>query len=429
LAGLVFSAIATGGFISESLPGLQISRLDPLPKPPKLEESQVQLLLSRRCRMPAATWMGKTQVPRITHGPRHDNTVADPVPLAYQPAFGMDHSILPKHVARVWPVQRWRNFTVLAGVSGGPDSICLLRVMHRLWEQSSGRGQLVAVHVNHQARGQASEDDARMVRQLGERLQIPVVVRRLPPPPDTWSGNGPESWLREERYGVFEQVARQTGARFLLTGHHRDDQAETVLFRILRGTGMQGLCGIPFARTINESLTVVRPLLQVPRREILDYLQAIGQPFREDASNRNEQYTRNRLRHEVLPALQSCFDNEIEQSLVNLAELAGRQARLLQHLAEPLYQRHFQLCHRLIRIDWPGLQPSPPELVLIALRRAWREAGFPERDMNAAGWQALTQLCICPPEQAATRMFPGGIRVSRSGSQLVLQPGDRVSGD
>src|SRR5262249_25956730 len=112
-----------------------------------------------------------------------------------------------------------------------------------------------------------------------------------------------ESVAREARYGWLAEVAREAGAGWVATGHTADDQAETVLHRLRRGTGLRGLCGIPVRRPLAPGIEVVRPLLRVTRAQVLNYLRALGQDFREDRSNSDPRFTRNRIRHELLPLL------------------------------------------------------------------------------------------------------------------------------
>ena len=185
-------------------------------------------------------------------------------------------------------------------VSGGPDSVALLSILHQLapaWNFS-----LTVVHCNYGLRGAESDGDASFVAALCRRLELPCHIRRLTV---DRSGTGESSSLqaraRESRYRLFRDVVAELGADRVALGHTADDQAETVLLRMLRGAGLRGLAGMPHIR---ESL-FVRPLLSRSRQEILVYLQAVGLSYRTDSSNAKSIYLRNRVRHELLPVMQS----------------------------------------------------------------------------------------------------------------------------
>ena len=201
----------------------------------------------------------------------------------------------------------------LVAVSGGPDSVALLRAM-----REGCPVPFTAVHVNHELRGEESDGDEAFVRDLCERLGVPFRAKRLPVPP----GESIESTARDLRYGWFREVATETASAWVATGHTRDDHAETILFRIIRGTGIAGLAGIPSPGTVVPGLSVIRPLLNVRRTDIVAYLTEIGQPFRIDSSNADTQFTRNRIRHDVMPLLES-INPHLVASLARLADQAA----------------------------------------------------------------------------------------------------------
>ena len=301
---------------------------------------------------------------------------------------------LTEIVEKCWPPEKWLDFTVLIGVSGGADSVCLLRVVDQIRKRVEGTGQVIVAHVNHSLREQASDEDARFVEQLCNSLGIPIEVETLSAI-DRNPGNrgtGLEAALRSQRYQVFERIAANKGARYILTAHTFDDQVETVLFRILRGTGIKGLAGIPQIRRINESLSVVRPFLGIRKTEIHAYLSRIGQSFREDESNQLEQFTRNQLRNTILPAARRCFGNDIDQSLENLSHQARDLSLLLDRLAEPVLEKHFVTSPGVIRISPIGLADHDVEILKVAIRVAWSNAGFPSRDMTMEKWRGLADF-------------------------------------
>jgi tRNA(Ile)-lysidine synthase len=193
---------------------------------------------------------------------------------------------------------------VLAAVSGGPDSVVLA---HWLSVQAHRKGLAVALlHVNHGLRGKAAERDAEFVRRLGARLGMRVTVIRADVKGRARkSGRGLEEAGRKERYRAL--IARARRGRFdaVATGHQLDDQAETVLLHLLRGTSLEGLGGIPPKRPLAPGVELIRPLLPLTRAEIMAYLEVHALDWREDRTNRDPKFTRSWMRRDVLPLLEA----------------------------------------------------------------------------------------------------------------------------
>ena len=190
--------------------------------------------------------------------------------------------------------------TVLLAVSGGVDSMVMLHLFSKLCEQMKLR--LSVIHVNHQLRGEESMGDEKFVMEMSEFYHIPFSYERV----DVMSyahklGLSKQLAARMLRYECFEQVRGKINADAVATAHHADDNAETVLLNIIRGTGIHGLAGIPLKR---EQGCIIRPLLFATRKEIEAYAEEQGVKYRNDSSNNSVVYRRNELRHNVLPALQ-----------------------------------------------------------------------------------------------------------------------------
>jgi len=192
---------------------------------------------------------------------------------------------------------------VLAAVSGGPDSVCLA---HWLSVQARKKGLTVTlVHVHHGLRGRAADADARFVEKLGATLGLPVAVVRAPVRALAAArGLGLEEAGRKARYRALGEKARRGRFTAVATGHQLDDQAETVLLHLLRGTSLEGLGGIPARRPLRPGVELIRPLLPLTRDEVRLYLANHGLASREDASNADPRFTRNWVRREVLPLLE-----------------------------------------------------------------------------------------------------------------------------
>ena len=192
---------------------------------------------------------------------------------------------------------------VVAGVSGGADSVCLLRVLERL--RTSMGFTLSAVHVEHGIRGRESRQDAEFVQELCERLQVPLRTFPVDAPARAQERHQSlEEAARELRYECFYQACRELKATRLAVAHHGDDCAETMLFHLSRGTGIRGLCGIvPVRRIEEQNVDLIRPLLCLTRDEIEGFLQEEGQEYRTDSTNADQNMSRNRIRSQVLPQL------------------------------------------------------------------------------------------------------------------------------
>lgn len=196
-----------------------------------------------------------------------------------------------------------RGDRVLAAVSGGPDSVCLA---HFLCAMRRRKGIKVALlHVHHGLRGGEADQDAAFVRKLGERLDAPAHTVAVPVKTLARErGGGIEDAARKLRYRALDQQARRLRCNKVATGHHLDDQAETVLLNLLRGTRLAALGGIPPRRKLSRRVELIRPLLSISRAEVMAYLKVHGLEHRRDSSNRDPRFTRNWLRLRVLPLLE-----------------------------------------------------------------------------------------------------------------------------
>jgi tRNA(Ile)-lysidine synthase len=225
-----------------------------------------------------------------------------------------------------------RGSRVITAVSGGPDSVCLLHVLAELAPQMGL--QVEVAHLNHQLRGAESDADELFVKQLAAERGLRFHVARSNVA--AIDGNL-EQAARRARLEFFQSlvrgddVVRTTPVR-IATGHTRDDQAETVMLRILRGSGLSGLAGI---HPVTET-QLIRPLLDISRAEIVDHLRARGIAWREDSSNRNLQFARNRMRHELLPQLKTEWNPQLAEALAQLADLSWEEERWWHSPASPL---------------------------------------------------------------------------------------------
>ncbi|MFB3915961.1 MAG: tRNA lysidine(34) synthetase TilS [Terriglobales bacterium] len=218
-------------------------------------------------------------------------------------------------------------------VSGGADSVALLRLLLKLRDELGL--VLSLVHFNHRIRGAEADADEHFVAALADRYQLFLHRGSGDAPAYAKSRNlSLETAARELRYAYFSQVLGSGAASKIATGHTLDDQAETVLLRLIRGAGTRGLAGIyPKLTAASHKAAIVRPLLAICRSELEQYLRSLGQDWREDASNRDLRHARNRVRHRLLPLLETEFNPAIRQVLGDLAEIArGEEGYWQEHL-------------------------------------------------------------------------------------------------
>jgi tRNA(Ile)-lysidine synthase len=261
---------------------------------------------------------------------------------------------------------------LLLGLSGGPDSLALLHVLHGI--AHSWKLHLRAVHVNHQLRGKESEEDERFVREMCRDWGIRLSCRRIEPLKVKFTyGGSLEAISRAERYRVFSEVASETRTRILVLGHHKNDLAETVLMRLIRGAGSSGLSGFA-PKTYFGKIIVVRPFCEISRKEILSYLKARGARWRVDSSNADRRFLRNKIRLQLLPYLERHFNPAIADALARSARLLQEDDATLTAQTERLYaaiaKEQSQDC---VRMPLRRLKALSPEMLNRVLHYALRK--------------------------------------------------------
>ncbi|MDK1031379.1 MAG: tRNA lysidine(34) synthetase TilS [Planctomycetia bacterium] len=229
-----------------------------------------------------------------------------------------------------------RRECVLVGVSGGADSIALLLAL--LEVSGSLRLDVHVGHLHHGIRGRTADRDEKFVREISGSLGLPFHRGRADVPRAARRRKiGIEEAGRDLRYAFFLRTARRIGATRVALAHQADDQVETVLGNILRGTGMKGLCGMPYSRPLDAdgNILIVRPLLDVTRKEVLRFLRIRRQGFVTDPTNCDNRYRRNRMRNELLPALRRRFNPQVDSAVLRLAG----QAQAVQEVLDEALQK------------------------------------------------------------------------------------------
>ena len=265
---------------------------------------------------------------------------------------------------------------IAVGVSGGADSVALLRFLAALRPQFGW--DLVVCHIHHGLRGAEADRDECFVRALAEQLGLPCAVSRIDAAALALRDHiSVEEAGRMARYAFFAQTAGEGGR--IATAHTLDDSIETVLMNLVRGTGLRGLCGIPRIRG-----NIVRPLLDCTRAEVEDYLGALGQPYCTDSTNLTDDYTRNRIRHDILPRLCALNPNFPGAMARMLPRLAAQQA-LTDCLAAQSAQQLHAACGGLSR---QGLSALPEPVCDRLLLRLLEQNRLP---VSAAAVERMTE--------------------------------------
>lgn len=300
---------------------------------------------------------------------------------------------------------------VVVALSGGPDSTALLRLLHELAPDLDL--QIEVAHFDHRVRS-GSENDADRARSMAADLGVPFHEGRPEEPPRVAQAS-----LRDARYRWLNEVVISRAADRLAVGHHAGDQAETVLFRLMRGTDLRGLAGIPACRD-----SIVRPLLPFVRADLDAYLEALGVSPLVDPSNWDRRWARVRLRLEVIPALERRAPGTV-RLLVALAESAARALELTDRAAAYLLAEAEVGPSREARreLSRAGLLHGGPELLAIALRQVARDLGVA---LTAGGTRAAAEF-ISEGRSGGRVMIGGGLEISREYDRIAIGPHTRPS--
>lgn len=329
-----------------------------------------------------------------------------------------------------------RGSHVLCAVSGGADSICLLHALYHLREQLPFT--LSAAHFDHQLRGEESRRDARFVEQFVALCCGPqrVTDGSLLPPVHLYTGQGDvaaqaklwgmglEEAAREMRYSFLQEAAQQAGADLIATAHTANDNAETILFHLARGSGLRGLGGIAPRRD-----NLIRPLLTTTRREVEDYLFHYALPHMEDSSNQDDNYTRNRIRHQVIPVLEDISPGFLSRMTQTAALLRSDEAFLIDQAQE--LASHARTEEDGLSIQAALLAQAPVPIAFRAIRCLLGKLWDGDQNCGSTHLTAIWNLCReddpsaqvhLPHSCTARRCYDRLLLVSRLGP-IPLEPG------
>jgi tRNA(Ile)-lysidine synthase len=324
---------------------------------------------------------------------------------------------------------------LVVGVSGGADSVCLLHVLAK-WQKELGI-KLHVAHLNHQLRRMESEADAKYVANLAGSLGIPITIDRQDVAAYRIKRKcSIEEAARELRYAFLAKVAKEVGANRIAIGHTKDDQVETILMHILRGTGITGLRGLApcspivhdrqgmsspasplSSRAKRSNLLVIRPLLDITREETMSYCQEQRLDPRIDSSNLSLSFFRNRLRLQLLPLLRQ-YNPSVEQALLRLADIAKEDSAFLEQQASGLWDEVARPENNGVHLDKKHIANLPIALQRQLLRSAVAKLAGDVRDIEASHIEAIRSLLNKPVGKRIS--LPHGLICHGEYDELVI---------
>lgn len=305
---------------------------------------------------------------------------------------------------------------VVVAVSGGPDSVALLRGLAAVAGKETS---LAVAHLNHQIRAQDADRDERFVADLARDLGLRLNAGRIDVEAEAnRRAQSLETTARDLRYQFLRETAEALQARFVALGHTADDQAETILHRVVRGTGLRGLAGMPARRKLGRNCELIRPLLNLARRDVLDYLSRIGQPYCHDATNDSSSHTRNRLRNELLPRLEREYNPRTREALLRLGQLADEAQQVIDASVRERLERadliQWESGCSLLAEPLVGAETHVLRTVFV---RLWQKMGWGLREL---GFEALDRVASVLQNGITATTLPGNIDVRRRGRRIEL---------
>ncbi len=310
------------------------------------------------------------------------------------------------------PYVKWpsRSQRYLVGVSGGRDSVCLLDSLVR-----AGFKKLIVCHLNHGLRGRTSGVDERFVERLAKSHDLEFRTKKVDTRKYAKENKlSIEAAGREMRLAFFDEVAKEKRCRRLLLGHHADDQVETLLMNLARGSGLAGLGGMRWESKLGK-FTVIRPLLNVWRSTIDKYIDEFDLKFREDKSNAGRKHVRNRVRHDLIPMLPEIFGRDPREALLRAAELCRDDFDYLNKIAHDVYKR---VRTRSGGLSVARLNETDSDTMKLRVIHLWlRESGIRNIERHHVGG-----VCIIsnPKSLCAKINLPGNWHARRRAGTVFL---------
>ncbi|WGV26870.1 tRNA lysidine(34) synthetase TilS [Halotia branconii] len=289
------------------------------------------------------------------------------------------------------------NQRLLVAVSGGQDSLCLIKLLLDL--QAKWGWNLGIAHCDHRWRFD-SEANANHVKNLAQNWGISFYLETANEPLNS------EAKARNWRYQTLSAIAQTHNYQYIITGHTASDRAETLLYNLMRGTGADGLQALTWQRQLETGMMLVRPLLEVTRKQTQQFCQEFNLPIWEDSTNQDVKYARNRIRQELIPYLQANFNPNVESALAQTAELLQAEVEYLEQAAQQLREAATEQGENdFMRLNRRILQTAPLALQRRTMRQVLQQI-LPDAP-NFEHIEKLTALIVAP-NRSQTDPFPGG---------------------
>ena len=306
--------------------------------------------------------------------------------------------------------------TVLVAVSGGSDSLFLLKALSRLKNKLKLK-KLVVCNLDHGIRGMESSEDSLFVKRIAEDMDLGFIHKKIDLSKKSLKGLSTEEVARLERYKFFNEAARIAKANIVATGHTLDDQAETILMRIIKGASLKGLIGISPVRD-QMGIKVIRPLFELEKKEIEKYLDERGVGYRIDSTNAESIYFRNVVRKEIVPFLEK-YNPRFKRSLSSLAEHLREDFEFIRQAKSSI--RHIMEDSKgSLEIRLKDLVMQPGALQKEIMRDALDKIGGEVKRLTFRHWKEVEQF-IKHKRKGSSLDLPGDIRITRTSSSLVFR--------
>ncbi|OGX38152.1 MAG: tRNA lysidine(34) synthetase TilS [Omnitrophica WOR_2 bacterium RIFCSPHIGHO2_02_FULL_52_10] len=309
-----------------------------------------------------------------------------------------------------------RGDTVIIGASGGPDSTALTHILHAL--QYEIGFHLHIAHYNHNLHRQSGRNQ-KFVEKLAEELNVPCTTQMWRHPHRRKKGSL-EDAARQRRLQFFSHLSKRIGARAVVLAHTKDDLAETVLMRILRGTGLQGLRGIAQQKELN-GVRIFRPMLNTSKEEILSFLKKRKIPYRNDPTNRQKKFFRNKIRLELLPLLTAGYNRNIKELLVNLAEHIDTDYNYLEDQVARIFTKYakYSAGPSKVLIDRAALGKQHPALQRMLIRAGIEKLQGSTNRLTFDHYREIEDLLKNRPQGSVVHL-PRKIHVRKDQKYLTL---------
>ncbi|MCX5686007.1 MAG: tRNA lysidine(34) synthetase TilS [Candidatus Omnitrophica bacterium] len=306
--------------------------------------------------------------------------------------------------------------TILAAVSGGPDSVFMLHALNKLKRKLKIR-EITVCNLDHGIRDEESEEDSLFVKGIARELGLKFVHKRIGLKDSKPKEFSMEEAARDERYKFFKEAARIASATVVATGHTLDDQAETMLMRFIKGSSLKGIVGISPARNW-EGLRIIRPLAELEKIEILRCLHDAGIPYRIDRTNLEDKYFRNVVRREVVPFLEK-YNPRLKRSLFSLAEHLREDLEFITTEKSKAGIARTGLTEKTAEVDLKDIIIQPRAIQKEILRDMLDKSGGLVKKLSFRHWKEMEAL-VRRKGKGSSVHLPGGVRVTRTDKALTF---------